>query len=203
MNREDLRFLQRLFEKQSRKMRNIVARGVVSMVQDGQKMQSNQIQILDEEVIDGAERAQQYGFSSHPQAGAECFVVFVGADRAHPVILAVDDRRYRVCDSKPGEVVIYTDEGDKIELKRDNTVEITTKHLIIKAEEDVTVETKLLDIKANSISMSSLDGGPAQAAMEGSLAVSEDVSTGDVSLREHVHSGVQQGNDTSASPVGG
>ena len=81
MDRETQRYIERLFEKHARKMRNIVARGEVAMVQDGPKMQTNQIKLLDGELIDGAERAQQYGFTSHPQSGAECFVVFAGAGR--------------------------------------------------------------------------------------------------------------------------
>ena len=33
-------------------------------------------------------------------------------------------------------------------LKRDNTIEVTTKKLIIKAEDEVTIETKQATIKA-------------------------------------------------------
>jgi phage baseplate assembly protein V len=152
---EIMRYIQRLFEHHARKMRNIVARGEVAMVQDGPKMQTNQIRLLDGELIDGAERAQQYGFTSHPRNGAECFVVFAGAGREHPIILSVDDRRYRVKSSKPGEVVIYTDEGDRIALKRDNTIEVTTKHYIVKAEEDVLIET--LDLRLRGLARISLE----------------------------------------------
>lgn len=142
MNQEILRYIQRLFAHHARKMRNMVARGVVNMVQDELKMQANQVQLLDGEVIEGAERAQQYGFTSHPLEGAECFVVFADGAREHPIILSVDDRRYRFKSHEPGEVRVYTDEGDYILLKRDNTIEIHTKHLVINAEEDVTTNTK-------------------------------------------------------------
>ena len=148
MNAEVKRYIDRLFEKHARKMRNIVARGVVSGVDDSHKMQENQIALLDGELIEGAERAQQYGFSSHPRNDAECFVVFAGADRAHPVILSVDDRRYRVQAMAQGEVCIYTDEGDKIHLGRDNTITVTTKHAIVNAEEDATVNTKKAEVNA-------------------------------------------------------
>ena len=149
MSPELMRFIQRLFERHARKMRNIVARGVVSLVQDGLKMQTNQIRLLDGEIIDSAERAQQYGFTSTPHDGAECFVVFAGADRAHPIILSVDDRRYRIKGSKPGEVVIYTDEGDTISLKRNNTIEVVTKHFVVTAEEDVLVESKRICLRGS------------------------------------------------------
>lgn len=220
MTDEIMRFIVRLFEKHARKMRNIVSRGEVSMVQDGPKMQTNQIKLLDGELIDGAERAQQYGFTSHPQNGAECFVVFAGADRAHPIILSVDDRRYRVKSSKPGEVVIYTDEGDQIALKRDNTIEVTTKHFIVKAEEDVLIETKAFTltaeisitsespqtaVKTDNLTMTNKEGGETEATMQGSLTASNDVKANDgaVSLRGHVHDGIQRGDDDTNKPVGG
>ena len=141
MDKESERYISRLFEQAGRKLRNIVARGVVDLADDSRKMQENQVRLLEGELISNAERAQQYGFSSHPLPGAECFVVFCGAAREHPVILAVDDRRYRVKDSKPGEVVIYTDEGDTITLKRGNVIEVAGKgDVIVKAGRTVSVE---------------------------------------------------------------
>ena len=217
MDAETRRYIDRLFEKHARKMRNIVARGEVGMVDDGPKMQTNQIAILDGELIDGAERAQQYGFSSHPQGGAECFVVFVGADRAHPVILSVDDRRYRVQSSKAGEVIIYTDEGDQIALKRDNTIEVTTKHWIVKAEEDVLVETKDLRLRgATRISLETPnlatggfgEGQSTTAQLKGDLnQQGSHTSTGDqvaggVSQISHPHKDAG-GSGNSGPPIAG
>jgi hypothetical protein len=47
------------------------------------------------EVRDKAERFQDYGFTSNPKRGAEAIVLFPGGQRAHAIIIAVDDRRYR------------------------------------------------------------------------------------------------------------
>jgi phage baseplate assembly protein V len=127
MDNETKRFILRLIEKQARKVRNIVARGVVAMVRDDSAMQGLQLALLEGELIDNAEHPQPYGFSSHPLPDAEAFVVFCGADRGHPIVFCVDDRRYRVTGSEPGEVVIYTDEGDTIKLKRGNVIEVKTK----------------------------------------------------------------------------
>jgi len=150
MNAETKRYIDRLFAHHARKMRNIVARGIVSMVDDERKLQETQIRLLDSELVEKAERVQQYGFSSHPQNEAECFVVFAGAGREHPLVFSVDDRRYRVKATKQGEVVIYTDEGDSIHLKRDNTIVVTTKHLVVDAEEDVVFNTKEMTINADT-----------------------------------------------------
>ena len=148
MSDDILLYINRLVAKHVRTIRNIVARGELSVADDGPKMQTGQIKLLDGEMIDGAERTQQYGFSSHPHPGAEVFVVFCNADRSHPLVVAVDDRRYRMGKTKVGEVIIYTDEGDFIHFQRDNTIEIKTKHLIINAEDDVTVNTKKFEVNA-------------------------------------------------------
>lgn len=210
----------RLLERLSRRMRNIVARGVISLVRDAHKWQSTQLELLDGEVLEDAERAQQYGFSSVPHAGAEAVVLFVGADRSHPVVLAVDDRRYRVQALKNGEVVIYTDEGDRIHLKRERTIEVTTRHFVLKAEDDVRIETKNFSIRAaqhvqvetastrfatGALAFGGQGGAAVTAQLTGGIVASQDLQSngGAVSLNRHVHSGVQAGSDTTASPVGG
>jgi phage baseplate assembly protein V len=131
VDKETDRYIRRFLESFGRKLRNIVARGEVVTVDDWRKMQTAQVRLRTGEIFDGAERAQQYGFSSHPLSKAECFVVFCGAASDHPVILSVDDRNYRIIGSEPGEVVIYTDEKDTIHFKRGNIIEVTTKGDVI------------------------------------------------------------------------
>lgn len=220
MNNEALRYINRLFAKQARKIRNTIARGVVSLVSDGLKMQGVQIKLLDGEIVEGAERVQQYGFSSHPQEGAECFVAFCGADRSHALVFSVDDRRFRVTGGKPGEVYIYTDEGDQIALKRENTIEVTTKKFVVKAEDSVSIETKAFGVLASEsvyiktantvfatdgLAFTNQGGGDVTASFQGGLAATDDVKAngGAVSLRGHEHDGVQPGDGNTNKPVGG
>ena len=80
------------------------------------------------EVIDGAERMQIYGITSHPLKGADVLVLSVGGVRQHPVVL-IDDRRHRVRGLAEGEVCIYTDEDEsgnmhRILLKRGREIEM-------------------------------------------------------------------------------
>jgi phage baseplate assembly protein V len=217
VNAEIKRYIDRLFERQARKTRNVAARGIVSMVDDERKMQENQIRLLDGELVDGAERVQQYGFSSHPQNDAECFVVFAGAGREHPLVFSVDDRRYRIKGSKAGEVIIYTDEGDTIRLKRDNTIEVTTRHFIVKAEEDAIIETKNLRLRGStrisletpSLAVGGFGEGEAAAAsikgdldQEGSHSSTGDQVAGGVSQISHPHSNAG-GSGNSGPPIAG
>lgn len=220
MTDEDMRHIERLLARHARAQRNGFARGVLNLSGDGHKMQSSQVELLDGEIVDGAERAQNYGVTSHPQPGAEVFVAFVGSDRGHAIVLAVDDRRYRVQSLAPGEVCIYTDEGDTITLKRDRKIEVRTLHLDVEAVEDVAYRTKKFSVEASesfdvktasthiatdALSFTSQGGGEVTAQMTGTLAASADVTSnaGAVSLNSHAHEGVQSGGDTSQKPVGG
>ena len=186
MNPELLRCIQRLFEHHARKIRNLAARGVVSLVRDGLKMQDCQLKLLAGEVIESAEHPQNYGFTSHPHPEAEAFVVFVNGAREHPVILAVDDRRCRVKGWAQGEVCIYTDEGDTITLKRGNRVEVKTHYAAVEAQKDITAQAggdvfvqAGKDITANAaMNLTALAGGKASVT----AADVEIVAAGSITL---------------------
>lgn len=108
----------------------MVSRAVVKLVNDGTKLQALQLALLDGETRDQVERFQQYGFTSVPQQGAEGVVLFIGGDRAHGVVVAVDDRRYRLKGLQNGEVAVYTDQGDSIVLKRGGVIEFNASSSI-------------------------------------------------------------------------
>src|SRR5690606_3924594 len=101
-----------------RGLASVVARGVVMLVNDAAKMQALQVRVMADEVLDDVEHWQPYGFSAHPLGGAEALVLAVGGHRAHSVVVSCGDRRYRLTGMQGGEVAIYTDEKDKIHLKR-------------------------------------------------------------------------------------
>lgn len=121
-----MRAMQKMTAPLSRRIRLIVGRAVVGLVNDSLKMQGLQINLLAGEVRDNVERFQEYGFTSHPLPGAEAVVVFAGGNRDHGLVIAVDDRRYRLKSLQTGEVAIYSDEGDTIILKRGKVVEVNT-----------------------------------------------------------------------------
>jgi phage baseplate assembly protein V len=101
----------------------MVARGVVVWVSDVLRMQGVQVQVSVDDTRDGrdgkgAERWQQYGFTSLPLPGSEALVLSVGGDAAHDAVICVDDRRYRLRGGLPGEVAIYDDLGQTVRLTR-------------------------------------------------------------------------------------
>jgi phage baseplate assembly protein V len=92
-------------------------RGVLRNVNDANGRQQLQVELLKGELRDGVERMQNYGFTSHP-LGGDVAAASVGGNRDQVIVLVVDDRRFRIS-LEPGEVAIYDDQGNKIELLRD------------------------------------------------------------------------------------
>lgn len=117
----------------------VVSRAVLEAVKDTDGIQTNKLCLLAEEIRDGLERFQNYGFTSHPKVGAEAVAVFPGGDREHGIIIAVDDRRFRLTELVEGEVAMYTDEaGHKIVLKRGGKFEIANAtHNKVQVENDL------------------------------------------------------------------
>lgn len=179
-----MRGLDRLMLPMRRRLALMVSRAVVSLVNDAAKMQTLQLSILDGETLDGAEHFQQYGFTAVPHTGAEALVLSVGGHRAHSVVVSCGDRRYRLTGMKGGEVAIYTDEGDKIHLKRERVIEVETLTLNVKAADSVNFDTP-------------------EITTTGRITAQGDVVGAGVSLKNHPHDKVQPGTGQSGVPVGG
>lgn len=177
----------------SGKMRLMVSRAVLALVNDAAKLQGVQVTLLDEEARSEIERFQQYGFSSHPLEGAEAIALAVGGSRSHMVVLAVDDRRYRKKDLQPGEVALYTDEGDYVLFKRGRIVEV-------KAGTKVLVDAPDAEFTGNVLVKGNLH-------VEGNTTCDGEVSDHAGSMQEmrdtyngHTHGGVQSGGSNTAAP---
>ncbi|MGO3892466.1 MAG: phage baseplate assembly protein V [Paenalcaligenes sp.] len=107
------------------KLRNFLARGVVSLVNSALKNQMLQIKLTAGEVKDSVEHFETYGLTSHPLVGAEVLTGFIGGDRSHAIALVVSDRRYRPQGLLAGEVCLYTHEGDEIRLQNGRVIKVT------------------------------------------------------------------------------
>jgi phage baseplate assembly protein V len=165
-------------------LNGILVRGTVVLSNAASKMQALQMRLTAGEVKDDLEHFEPYGFTSNPLEGAEGITGFIGGDRSHGVLLVVADRRYRIRAMEAGEVAIYTDEGDKIHLKRGRIIDIETDTLNIKASTVVNFDTPLIN-------------------QTGRIESQGDQIAAGISQIDHLHPGVQHGNDQSGPPVGG
>lgn len=165
-------------------LKSMLVRGTVIMADAARKLQTLQVRLTAGEIKDGAEHFEPYGFTSHPLAEAEVLTAFLGGDRSHAVVLVASDRRYRIKELKPGEVAIYTDEGDRVHFKRGRIIDIETDTLNIKATTAVNFDTPKI-------------------TQTGRIESAGDQVAGGVSQIGHLHDGVQLGHDQSGPPVGG
>ena len=162
----------------------LLARGTVVLANSASKLQSLQMRLTAGEVNDDLEHFEPYGFTSHQLAGAEGVVTFIGGDRSHAIALVIADRRYRLQALAAGEVAIYTDEGDKIHLKRGRIIDIETETLNIKASVAVNFETPSI-------------------TQTGQIVSQGDQVAGGISQINHVHTSTQPGSGQSGAPAPG
>lgn len=126
----------------------MVSRIVLTRVDDDAGIQSVQAEGLADEVME-AERVQNYGYTSVPHPDAEGVAVFPGGLRSHPLIIAVDDRRYRLKGLKPGEVAIYDDLGQVVHLTREGVRVQTPLSAEIEAGERIKLKSPVVEIEAS------------------------------------------------------
>lgn len=107
------------------KLALMATRGVVRGITDSAGVQELRLRGLAGETL-RAERFQEYGFTSRPLVGAEAILLSLGGNREHTVVIAVDDRRFRLKNLATGDVALYTDEGDMIWLRSGNRIEVHT-----------------------------------------------------------------------------
>lgn len=117
--------LTKLLRPLANRLSNMLARGVVKLIDDSAKMQILQVLVGPDEPREGIERIQNYGFTSVPLEGAEAFLAFIGGRRDHGVAICVDDRRYRLTSLESGEVALYDHTGSSVVLKANGDIEIT------------------------------------------------------------------------------
>lgn len=134
-----------------RKLAMMAARAAVKLVDDSKKRQILQVEILKDELRDGVEHPQNYGFTSHPLDGSDAVIISVAGSREQCVAIVVDDRRYRLSLEK-GEVAMFDDQGNTIKILRDKiqinavveceiiapTVRVTADDCIITANTQIT-----------------------------------------------------------------
>ena len=136
-----IREIQKILAPLKRRVQLTVSRAIVRLINDATVLQTLQVEALRGETLDGVERLQNYGFSSHPLAGAQAVLLALGGNRQHSIVIAVDDRRHRATDLDEGEVQVYTDQHDpanphRIVLKSNRVIRIECGNSYIEMTEN-------------------------------------------------------------------
>jgi phage baseplate assembly protein V len=147
-----LEALERLIAPLKARLAMVVSRAVVRRVNDALKLQGLQITLLAGETRDEVERFQQYGFTSVPKDGAEAVALSLGGNRDHCVVIAVEDRRYRLKGLAGGEVALYSSvNGQTIILRQDGRIEVRAPALDIVVTGDATVDGQNVTIDGSTL----------------------------------------------------
>lgn len=172
----NIRDLERAIAPLHRRVMLAIGRAVLRQADDAGGAQRLQVSLLAGETRGEVERFQDYGFSSHPIAGAEAVVVSVGGNRDNPVAVVVADRRSRPQGLAAGEVCIHSHiAGQRITLKADGSI-------LIQSAAKVRLEAPTVEVV-------------------GAVTVTGDVVAGGISLRTHTHPGVTTGGGSTGAPT--
>jgi len=167
----DLRRIQRELQQLRTRVALLAARAAVRRVDDTEKMQTLQADLLAGNTKDGIEHFQHYGFTSKPRPpsgsmGPEGIGLALGGSRAHTAIICVDDRRYRLKALEDGEVALYDDQGQVVKLGR--------SLLHVKGTTKVKVEAPDVDVVASG----TIKLDAPNVHVTGNLGVDGDVEAG-------------------------
>lgn len=127
------------FERLRNRVRLMMGKGVLHLVNDAGPCQTVQATFLVGETRDGMERPQDYGFTSHPLPGMQPFAGFFGGDRSNGFVIAMCDRQYRI-ELEKGEVAVYDDLGQKVHLTRTGVVVATPLDATVDAGQNITLK---------------------------------------------------------------
>jgi len=135
---------------------NLIARAIGRRVDDSASRQSAQVEVTKSELIDGVPRIQNYGLTSVPPVeGSDAIVLFLGGNREQGIIVAMENRQFRLTSLEDGEVALYDDLGNVFKLGREMVeVEAVTKVQVRAPVVDVAAEgSATLTCGASSITL--------------------------------------------------
>lgn len=107
-----------MIKELARRLARKILVGIVKLSYDDTGIQSLQATFKAGDTWEKIPHYQNYGFTHRPKAGAQAVGLFIDEDNG--LVIAVDDRRYRLKGLKEGEVALYDDLGNIIKLGRDS-----------------------------------------------------------------------------------
>ena len=190
------------------KMRLMVARGIVKLVQDS-GLQLMQLDLLDEETRDGVERVQNYGHRGHPPQGSTVATVAVAGSRDHLVVVACEHPDH-VPPLESGESAMYAMFGQLFKMDKEGNVTLVCKDFNIQASGNVpaaaagnytaTAGGNLGISASGGMSMHGEGGASLTGGLQADSIVADKLVGGGVDVETHNHKGVTAGGDNTGEP---
>ncbi|WP_163371083.1 phage baseplate assembly protein domain-containing protein [Endozoicomonas acroporae] len=118
-----------MFKDIARRLARKILTGIVRLSYDDTGLQTLQVTFKSGDTWEKIPRYQNYGFTHRPKKGAQAVGLFIDEDNG--LVVAVDDRRYRLQGLKEGEVAMYDDLGNKVVLGREGLEMVAVTRLAI------------------------------------------------------------------------
>lgn len=116
--------IRRMLEPLTRAIKFLASKGSVEAVDDSTALQTLQVTIGQDELLDQVPRLQQFGITSVPSEGDEAVVVLLGGERDQAVVVALDSSQKRPTGLSEGEVAVYRDPANMVVFKANGDIEV-------------------------------------------------------------------------------
>ena len=102
--------------KSDKRIEMMICKGQVDTVDDSTQIQLVKMLALSDEVQEGIERIQDYGFTSNPPKNAESVLLYLTGNKDNGVVIKSDSGVNRFKDLLSGEVCMYSKHGNYLKL---------------------------------------------------------------------------------------
>jgi phage gp45-like len=133
-----------------RRILNIVAPVRINTTNDKGNILTAQIGVSGTpEILDNVPFVQLYGIHTNPPPKTDAIAIFANGNRSNPVLVGTNDIASRPRNYKPGEVGMFTNEGDNLKfnqgkavaLSAGNSFGLDTKSANLKGSDQITLDT--------------------------------------------------------------
>jgi phage gp45-like len=148
--------LQHQIERLYRRVMMMVAPVQITTTDDTGLIQKAQIGVKSTpELMDGVPILEQYGFHANMPPKTDALALFGNGLRANPIVVGTNNQASRPKNFKPGEVAVFTNEGDTLKFARQQAVSLSagnsytlnTKQSTTNAQDGVQVNTPQVTVK--------------------------------------------------------
>jgi phage baseplate assembly protein V len=180
-------------------IRTMLRRASIASSDDSGTQQLLALSGLSSDALKKIVHIQPFGFSSNPPVGGEGLILCPGGRSDRAMFFGGEHPAHRPQNTPSGGTIVYDAFGDIISIVQQNIrivhatqVSIEAPAVIIKGALTVT----------QTFNVQNSGGVSAPATVTGSIAVTGDVTAGNISVINHVHGGVQPGGSNTGAATG-
>lgn len=127
--------IQRLYQR----ILHAIGRGRITTGSDTGSVQLQQVQLGPDEIKDNIPRLAEFGLTSMPPVGSDAVLVFIGGDRSNGAIIATGHQASRPTNLKPGETMLYSQDGKSVYMTADGGIVVEAKGQVVTVNNATTV----------------------------------------------------------------